>query len=72
MLRYAARVDYVWAIRGPYPFNQLGSSPFWLWAFVVTVGLTALCWGTALWFMVVMHSLDVEGSGRRTASLGRP
>ncbi len=58
VLRYAAQADYVWAIRGPSPFNQLGSSPFWLWAFLTTVGLTALCWGTALWFIVVVHSLE--------------
>ncbi len=76
VLQYAARADYVWAIRGPSPFNQLGSSPFWLWAFLTTAGVTALCWGAALWFMVVVHSLGhslgVEGSRRQADSPGRP
>ncbi len=40
VLRHAATSA---ACYGPYPFNQLGSSPFWVWASLTTVGTTATC-----------------------------
>ncbi len=55
VLRYAATTDYLWAIRGPFPFNQLGSSPFWLCAFLTTVATTVTRWGAAILLTIAAH-----------------
>lgn len=61
MLWWARGADYGWAINGPFPFSHLGSGPFWLQAFLLTIVATAVLWGAAGWLKVWAH-----GSGRRS------
>src|SRR5688572_29456054 len=60
VLFYARNADYVWAIRGPYPFSHLGGGPFMLWMFFGTLLVTSFCWGMALWLSVLVNKWQQE------------
>lgn len=55
-LWWVARADYLWAIRGPFPFSHLGSGPFWFGSGLMAVVTAAVAWSIALWLKVLAHS----------------
>ena len=52
LFRYMIAKDYTWAIRGPEPFSQLGSGPWWLGTILFGVIATGVLWGIGFWILV--------------------
>jgi hypothetical protein len=52
LFRYMVVEDYRWAIRGPAPFDQLGSGPWWLWTLILGGVSAGLLWGAGFWLLV--------------------
>ena len=62
VLIYARKADYVWAIRGPGVFAQLGGGPFWLATGVFVFVWMLICWlaASGLVYIAVMRVPEAD------------
>ena len=42
---YGRDADHTWMNSGPFPFGDLGSGPFALFAFLLLLTVAVICWG---------------------------